>query len=39
MPEVNPVSKSNAEHTFCPKTCLSLVLQHLYKVDFVWTLA
>ncbi len=42
MPEVNPVSKSKAEHIesiFCPKTCLSLVLKHFYKINFIWTLA
>ncbi len=42
MPEVNPVSNSKAEHiesNFSPKTCLSLVLQHFYKINFIWTLA
>ncbi len=35
MPEVNPVSKSKAEHIesiFWPKTRLSLVLQHFNKI-------
>ncbi len=42
MPEVNPMPKLNSEHiehTFSTKTCLSLALQHFYKVDFIWTLA
>ncbi len=36
--EGNSVLKSNTEHTepaFWTKTCLSLVLQHLYKLNFI----
>ncbi len=42
MPELNPESMPNAEpieHTFCPKTCLSLELLHLYTISFIWRLA
>ncbi len=35
------VLKSNTEHiehAFCTKTCLSLLLQHFYKFNFIKTL-
>ncbi len=41
IPEGKFVSMSNAEHiehSFCPKTCLSLVLRHIYKINSVWML-
>ncbi len=28
----------NIEHAVCTKTCLSLMLQHFYKLNFIWSL-